>query len=243
MRIAICDDNLNELENTRKLVSAYYNNIQVNVEIVCYDNPINLIKLINLPNYNGFDLYFLDVIMQLNGIDTARKIREIAPDAIIVFTTSSTEYAIDAFSVKAYNYLVKPLSEEKIYNLLDDLSDSFNYRTLNTFNIKTSSLNIKTVEIKKIMFIESIDRRMIINLSTGESITSTALRGKFQESVPFKYENYNFICCHASFIVNMNFIKGIENGNFVLNNGLVIPIAKRNFATIKKEYIKYLIGE
>ena len=137
MRIAICDDNLNELENTRKLVSAYYNNIQVNVEIVCYDNPINLIKLINLPNYNGFDLYFLDVIMQLNGIDTARKIREIAPDAIIVFTTSSTEYAIDAFSVKAYNYLVKPLSEEKIYNLLDDLSDSFNYRTLNTFNIKT----------------------------------------------------------------------------------------------------------
>ena len=57
MRIAICDDSLLELENTKKLVSSYYQKIQVNVEISCFDNPANLIKLINLPNSTGFDLH------------------------------------------------------------------------------------------------------------------------------------------------------------------------------------------
>ena len=67
MRIAICDDNLQELNNTKKIVSSYYQSIQVNVDIITFDNPTNLIKLINLPINNGFDIYFLDMIMQING--------------------------------------------------------------------------------------------------------------------------------------------------------------------------------
>lgn len=243
MRIAICDDNLLELENTKKLVSSYYQNIQVNVEITCFDNPVNLIRLISMPNNTGYDIYFLDMIMQINGIETATKIREVAKDAIIIFTTTSTEYAVDAFTVKAYNYLLKPITIEMITKVLDDLSIHFNYRTLNTFNFKTQALNILTIEINQVCYIESIDRRIVIHLVTGEQITSTALRGKFLDAIPFKYENYNFIACHGSFIVNMNYVKAIEDGSFVMKNGFIVPIAKRNFAAIKKEYIKYLIGE
>lgn len=243
MRIAICDDSLLELENTKKLVSSYYQKIQVNVEISCFDNPANLIKLINLPNNTGFDIYFLDVIMQINGIETARKIREVSHDAVIIFTTTSSEFAVDAFTVKAYHYLIKPIAEEQMNAVLDDLSINFNYRTKNTFNFKTQTLNILSIEINEVCFIESIDRRIVIHLITGESITSTALRTKFLDSIPFNYENYNFISCHASFIVNMNHVKAIEDGSFIMKNGFVVPIAKRNFSSIKKEYIKYLIGE
>ena len=243
MRISVCDDNLLELENTKKIISNYYQGIQVNVDIVCFDNPINLIKLINLPNSEGFDMYFLDVIMQINGIDAAKKIREVASDAVIIFTTTSKEYAVDAFSVKAYHYLIKPLDVKTVFNLLDDLSLTFNYRTKNTFNFKTSTSNILTLEINQVCFIENVDRRILIHLTTGESISSTSLRGKFNEAIPFKYENYSFIQCHASFIVNMNHVSAIEDGNFIMKNGYVVPIAKRNFSNIKKEYIKYLIGE
>lgn len=243
MRIAICDDNLQELNNTKKIVSSYYQSIQVNVDIITFDNPTNLIKLINLPINNGFDIYFLDMIMQINGIEVAKKIREIAPDAIIIYTTTSKEFAVDAFSVKAYHYLIKPLDVKQVNNLLDDLSLTFNYRTKNTFNFKTSTSNILTIEINQVCYIESIDRRIVIHLVNGEDISSTSLRAKFYDSIPFKYENYNFIACHASFIVNMNHVSAIEDGCFVMKNGCIVPIAKRNFSNIKKEYIKYLIGD
>lgn len=243
MRIAICDDNLLELENTKKIISNYYQSIQISIDIQCFDNPINLIKLISLPNQDGFDMYFLDMIMQINGIEVAKKIREISPDTIIIYTTTSSEYAVDAFSVKAYHYLMKPLNIKQVNDLLDELSLNFNYRTKNTFNFKTATGNILTIEIGQVCYIESIDRRIVIHLTTGESISSTSLRGKFYESIPFKYESYNFIACHASFVVNMNQISAIEDGLFIMKNGFIVPIAKRNFSNIKKEYIKYLIGE
>lgn len=243
MRIAICDDNLKELENTKKLISSYYNKIQISIDIICFDNPANLLKYINIENSNNIDVYFLDVIMQINGIETARKIREMSPNSIIIFTTSSTEYAVDAFSVKAYHYLIKPINEEQINSVLDDLAENLNYRTKNTFNIKTSKGNIVSIEINQISYIEAIDRRMSFNLIDGTTFESTALRTKFIESIPFKYTNYNFIVCHSSFIVNMNHVKGIEDGVFVMKTNQIVPIARRNFNSVKKEYIKYLIGE
>ena len=80
-------------------------------------------------------------------------------------------------------------------------------------------------------------------MKNKEIISSTMLRTKFLESIPFDYERLNFIECHNSFIVNMYYIASIQNSDFKLNNNELVPISKRLFKEAKEKYIKYLIGE
>jgi DNA-binding LytR/AlgR family response regulator len=181
--------------------------------------------------------------MQKNGIDVAKEIQKYCKDAIIVFTTTSKEFAIDAFEVNAYHYLLKPLNQKKVFECIDKIISKTLNTTPNVFQIKTNDKNILTVDVKDVSYIESISRRIAIHLKNDEVIMSTSLRAKFLESIPFDYENCNFINCHASYIVNMNDIKAISDKSFTMKNGENIPISKNLFSQVKKTYIQYLVGE
>ena len=109
--------------------------------------------------------------------------------------------------------------------------------------IKTNDYNITTVNVRDITYIESMNRRITFHLRNGKGITSTTLHSKFLESIPFDYEKCNFINCHASFIVNMNYIKAINEKAFVLKDETIIPISKTSYQEVKKAYIKFLLGE
>ena len=74
-------------------------------------------------------------------------------------------------------------------------------------------------------------------------ITSTTLHSKFLESIPFDYEKLNFINCHASYVVNMNHVKSMNDKSFIMKNEEVIPISKNLLTIVKKRYINYLVGE
>ena len=67
----------------------------------------------------------------------------------------------------------------------------------------------------------------MFHMIDGTSHLTTSIRGKFLEEIPFKIEDYNFINCHSSFVINMNQIKSITDHSFIMKNGHNIPIAKR----------------
>ena len=243
MRIAICDDNINELNKTKTLVQDYYFEKNISCDIICYNDPNDLLIQLNFNIGTTFDLYFLDVIMQINGIDVAKKIKQIHPEAVIIFTTTSDEFAVDAFGVRAYHYLLKPINIDLLYKCLDDFEENINNKVNKTFSFKTANTSIVNVEINKIAYIESIDRRIVIHLINKDLITGLSLRTKFLDSIPFDYEKHNFISCHSAFIVNMNHIKELKSTFFVLSNDDYVPISSRSYQKVKKTYINYLIGE
>ena len=111
------------------------------------------------------------------------------------------------------------------------------------FQIKTKDHSIVTLDIKDIIYIESLNRRIVYHKKDGDEIDTTSLRSKFVDSIPFDYKSLNFINCHASFIVNMNYIKAINEKAFILKDGTSIPISKTSYQEIKKTYIKFLVGE
>ena len=80
-------------------------------------------------------------------------------------------------------------------------------------------------------------------MKNGDVITSTTLHSKFLDSIPFDYEKYGFLNCHASYVVNMNYIKAITDKSFSLKNDEKIPISKSMLPTVKKTYINYLVGD
>ncbi len=243
MKIAICDDTKQDIEIISGIINEYANHHKINIEIVSFSNPFVFLKHLNLLGTKEYDLIILDVVMQQSGIDVAERIRKIDDQIKIVFSSTSKDYALDAFKVRAYDYLLKPVSKTSVFKCLSDILIIHKTNTKTSVSIKSEDFSIMSLEIKDITYIESRDRKMEFNQVDGNKIISTSMRTKFLESIPFNYKQFEFINCHSSFIVNMNYIKAIETNNFVLKDGTIIPISRRLYQQVKDRYIKHLIGE
>lgn len=243
MRIAICDDSRTDLEALNDVINEYFTKNNLTASIEEFNDPEILLNKLLIEGNAYYDCFILDIIMQQNGIDVAKKIAKSQPNAIIIFQSSSAEFAVDAFRVKALDYILKPLNKSQVFDCLDRVSKLFESVKKDIIQIKTNDLDLVNIEINSINYIESSDRKVLFHLNDETVISTISLRKKFLESIPFDYEEKNFLNCHASFVVNMNQIKSIVNFDFVLFNGDVVPISKRMFKQTKEKYFKYLIGE
>ena len=242
MRILICDDTQSDLDVTYKYVTEYYKKKNINVKIDCFTDCNIVLNLLNFIEENQYDLYFLDVVMQHNGIYVASEIIKKVPNASIIFTTTSKEYAIDAFKVQAFDYILKPLDKAEFYDSIDRIMKKLNIKK-NTWSFKTNDLTLISINLEDIRYIESTNRRIDVHLCNDEIITSTTIRTKFLETIPFNLAENSFLLCHNSFIVNMNKIKGIKDVEFIMDNGEIVPISKRMLKEVKEQYINYLVGD
>lgn len=242
MRILICDDTQSDLDVTYKYVTEYYKKKNINVKIDCFTDCNIVLNLLNFIEDNQYDLYFLDVVMQHNGIYVASEIIKKVPNASIIFTTTSKEFAIDAFKVQAFDYILKPLDKTEFYDSIDRIMKKLNIKK-NTWSFKTNDLTLISINLEKIRYIESTNRRIDVHLCNDEIITSTTIRTKFLETIPFNLAENSFLLCHNSFIVNMNKIKGIKDVEFIMDNGETVPISKRMLKEVKEQYINYLVGD
>ena len=243
MRIAICDDVLSDLEALNNAVSEYYSSKNTPVIIDKFSNPETLLNKFFLEGNNYYNVFILDIVMQQNGIDVAKKIAKINPYAIIIFQSSSPEFAVDAFRVKALDYILKPLNKQQVNECLNRVSSLLETTKKEIIQVKNSDLNLVNIEINQINYIESSDRKIVFHMIDETTVSTISMRTKFLESIPFNYEEKNFLNCHASFIVNMNQIKSIVNFDFIMFNGDTVPISKRMLKQTKEKYFKYLIGD
>lgn len=241
MKILICDDTYSDLRHTQSLVNNFYKEKNVSIQIDTFSNSAEALDDILNMTRNEYDLYILDVIMQQNGIDVAVEILKQFPNATIIFTTSSKEFAVDAFKVKALDYLIKPLNKNFFYNTLELFMKNYTKKGY-VWSVKTPEYSIMAIELSDIIYIESCNRRLDIHLEK-EVITTTSLRGKFLDSIPFNLNENFFLLCHNSFIVNMNKIKAFNDSGFLMKNGETVPISKRMSKQVKESYINYLVGE
>jgi len=136
MKIAICDDDSHDLLRIASLVETYRNTRKADLTYISFQSASELLFSMDREDY---DVLFLDVLMPgLNGMQAAREIREQNRDVEIVFLTSSPEFAVESYSVRAHYYLLKPVSGEKLFPILDRLQDDFK-KPEDALRIKTQS--------------------------------------------------------------------------------------------------------
>lgn len=119
MKIAICDDDLTELNRITAFLDEYSktNRLPLTCKTFC-----SSIELASTAMQESYDLYLLDILMPaLNGIELAREIRNFDRAADLIFLTSSPEYAVDSYTVKASDYLLKPVQKKRFFAALDDI--------------------------------------------------------------------------------------------------------------------------
>lgn len=123
MKISICDDEEKQLILIGDYVSEYVNSRKADVKIDKFTNPTDLLQ--RERSIGGSEIYLLDIVMDgMSGLELGQRIREYNKRAIIIYLTTAKEFSLDAFSVNAFSYLVKPFEKE---NLFEELDKCFKY--------------------------------------------------------------------------------------------------------------------
>ncbi|MBL7815566.1 MAG: response regulator transcription factor [Saprospiraceae bacterium] len=175
------------------------------------------------------DLIFLDVEMpELTGIDLIKYLPDLP---MVIFTTSKTEYAFDAFQFQALDYLQKPITLPRFEQAVQKAIDQFNKKNTSTatdFSSTTHEIYVKEdgrlirVACDDILFFENVGDYVRVKTNKGQHIIHGTLKG-----VDERLNDARFLKVHRSFIVNLSKIKDIEENSLVIEKQ-VIPISRAN---------------
>lgn len=235
LRVAICDDEAAEVSRIEGFVRTYDD-----FDISAYTSSKELVR--DIDSGVVFDVYLLDVVMpKPSGIELARIIREFDETAAIIYLTSHDGHALDAFRVRASQYLVKPVSCETLRRELDTALAAVKAKNAKVFLLKTKD-GTEAIPFHRIVCCELVNRALCCVTADGEKRLSVTLRAPFDETVAKLCADSRFIRPHTSFVVNMDYIKSIRKDALMMKTGASIPIARRAVAELKDKYFEHFFG-
>lgn len=218
----------------------YFLNEEKEIRLVAeFDNPLDTL---NFLESNIVDAIFLDINMpDMNGISLGKIITKIYPNIKIIFITAYKDYAVDAFEIKAFDYLLKPYSESRIRNLLKSLA---NIKTEVTSSIKNNNLKKITVNIDEKLYVLSLNDIDYIEAAEKETLIFSNQKKYISKVKISKWEEMllgnNFYRCHRSFIINLDKITEIEqwfNSSWIVkvkNYTTTIPVSRNNIKELRE---------
>ena len=221
----------------------YFLNEEKEIKLIAeFDNPLDTL---NFLENNTTDVIFLDISMpDMNGISLGKRVTKMYPNMKIVFITAYKDYAVDAFEIKAFDYLLKPYSETRIRNLLKSL---VNTETEVISSIKNSNLKKITVNIDERLYVISLNDVDYIEASEKETLIFSNQKKYISKIKISKWEEmlkgYNFYRCHRSFIINLDKITEIEqwfNSSWIIkikNYTTAIPVSRNNIKELKEIFL------
>lgn len=241
MRIAICDDNRENLDELSGYIAEYFMKMADKTYEICSFSSAK--ELVNAMGAEKFDIYFLDVfIPELNGMEIGRIIRTEDREAVIVYITVSREFAFEAFGVRAFQYLQKPVDRAVLSDTLDQILSLLEKRRDSRICVRTKD-GLVNINMADIMYVENISRCTVYMLKNGEQVAGVCNRGSFEESVSFLNKESGFVQPHKSYFVNMHFIRTFGPKSLSLDDGTQIAVSRKRFTDTKKAYLEFLADE
>lgn len=230
MRIAICDDNREDVLSLRKLLEGH--------EVRIFSEAAGLLSDIKKDGIQ-YDLYLLDIFMgeSMNGIELAEKLRSRQEDAIFCFISTSDNFYREAYDLYAVQYLIKPVKEEEVRLLLDKVSKNLkrNREWKLPFQFRGQS---GSIPYGKILYISSREHTIYIFCTDG---TVQECKGKLNE-LAMQVCGNTFMRCHQSFLVNMYHIDSLRGMELTIGSEK-IPVSRRYYAEVKRRYQEILFEE
>lgn len=221
-KVILCDDNLSSLHSLSTMLQNIFIKHDINAQVEnIFTSPSELLKY---TKSNGVDILFLDIDLKadVNGIELAKKFRKQNRDAYIIFLTAHFEFAMLAYKVKTFDYLIKPISavklEETVLRLVDDAINN------NELYIKLGN-GKHVIKQSDIFYIEKDQQKSIIHTTHSEIEVYTS----FSNLLICLPENFSR--CHKSYIVNTEQISEIntKDNTLCINNGKTIPYSDKFF--------------
>ena len=231
MNIAIIEDSGQELSLLERCLQSYLSSRQVYRVIDTYTSGEAFLE--NWPS-KSYDLVFLDILMEgISGIEVARKIRETDSECLLIFISSSKEYALQGFEVRAFDYLLKPLSEERFQKTMD-LCQNELAKHIRYIEVKESRTLVK-IPLNEIIYTDYYNH--YIQIHTAARLIRSYQQ--FDVFSPLLLCYPQFLCCYRNCIVNMDHVDSVDKHDFVMENVERVPITRGNRNSIYQQYADY----
>ncbi len=232
MRIAICDDDKNDIRKLTRLLEKYDEKKHIGFSVGEYESGTNLLK--SLKDGDEADIVFLDINMDdLDGLTVAKRIREKMKDVPIVLVTAYLNYALDGYKVKASRFLIKDDLDNTFVECMDHICGELLRKSKDiVFSCVEGDVRLKASDI---VLIESSAHKSIIRLSDQAYQIYEKL-----EVLEEKLKGFGFLRAHKSFIVNMGHIRSINSYVMTLDDGRQISVPKARYKQVRQEYALFV---
>lgn len=232
LSIAICDDEKISRTILRDMLEKICNKNNMESIIDEFSSGVELLNVYKR-NTKKYSIVFCDILMdEMNGIELLRKLGELDAFIQAILITGSEEYVFQGYDVGALNYLMKPVSFEKLEKEFLRAIKSLNFTSPSRYAI---SINGKTnfIDLSEVLFFEVNNKTITANLEK-ESIDFNMKIAKLEEEL----RSRNFLRCHRSYLVNITHIESIFQNKIILKNSIEIPVGR----VYKKELKIFLMN-
>ncbi len=231
IRIAICDDEKHMSDHIRAMASDFFRKKNREIHFRIFLSGEELLS------YDGqIDILFLDIQMKgMDGLETARKLREGQFRGFLIFITVLKEMVFQSFEVQAYDYLVKPVDEKQFGKTMERLFASMQNNNEDSLLVQ-KGYEGRIIREEEIVFCEVIDRKIYLNLTSGEVVDYYERIENLESKL-----GSHFFRCHRSYLINLKHLKGYKNGTACMDNGKEVPVSRlrsKEFSSVVLQYMK-----
>ena len=229
VKIAICDDEEKSVALHERMVRECLQAAGIGCEITTYTQSRNLLYDITDDAF-FYDLILLDIEMPgISGMELPQQIKGFLPNVRIIFVTSHTEYAIDAFELSIFRYVPKNNLEAKLPAAVLDAARLIELEAGQEYTIQTAS-RMEKIPFKDIFYVQRDGKNASIVSSAGISKVRKSLQQVFDE-----LNTPEFIFIDRGYIVNIIQIMKISDSTAVLKNGEQLPISRSHLQEVKQK--------
>ena len=236
LRIAICDDEEKCLAGTKRMLECWSVATSSQTKIDCFDNGDSLIRECDNARY---DIIFLDIVMPLlNGMDTAKELRDRDKAVKIIFLTSSPEFALQSYSVKATDYCIKPIAYERLKDVMDDCT-AFHRQEPENLTLKTIG-GYQKIYLHDIEYIEAQNKRAFFFLKSDKVVEVIQQFYTFETGLSDSKGFFFFFCSYLVYLPNVDYFSNTE---IKTKSGRSIPIARGYGKAFQDAYFAAMFQE
>jgi len=231
LKIAVCDDEPFMREDLSAKISDY---IKEHTGRPCHIVSFPTGRVL-LEDCRDFDLIFLDIQMQEpDGMETARMLRKSGNHSLLIFITVLKECVFDAFEVRAFDYLLKPIAPEQLERTLDRAVKALNQTAEQSLLIQKGG-SCQIIGLSQILYCEVIGRKVYLHLVDGQVIDYYEKLEKLEAEV-----GGQFFRCHRSYLVNLDYVCGYSKGQALLPQEHKIPVSRLRGQDLTQALLRHM---
>lgn len=233
IRIAVCDDEKDAAESEIKIVKAALQKKGYAYETAEYTDSRNLLADIEDDRF-FFDLILLDIEMPgISGMDLPERIRRYLPDIRIIFVTSHTEYAIDAFELSIFRYVPKSSLETRLASAVCDAAELIELEAGQEYIIHTAG-RMEKIPLRSISCIQKDGKNAVITTASGTIRIRKSLQQVYEE-----LQAAEFIYTDRGCIVNLIHIMKMEGDSVILRSGARLPVSRSHIKEVRQSIAQF----